>query len=51
MKENYEKVVKNYFENISNTCAAYKIKYVPVSVDEKFEKIITAYLVEKQKFG
>ena len=51
MKENYEKVVKNYFENISNTCAAYKIKYVPVSVDENFEKIITAYLVEKQKFG
>ena len=51
MKESYEKVVKNYFENISNTCSAYKIKYVPVSVDEKFEKIITAYLVEKQKFG
>lgn len=51
MKESYEKVVKNYFENISNTCSAYKIKYVPVSVDEKFEKIITTYLVEKQKFG
>ena len=51
MKENYEKVVKNYFENISNTCSAYKIKYVPVSVDENFEKIITTYLVEKQKFG
>jgi uncharacterized protein (DUF58 family) len=51
MKESYEKVVKNYFENISNTCSAYKIKYVPVSVDENFEKIITAYLVEKQKFG
>ena len=51
MKENYEKVVKNYFENISNTCSAYKIKYVPVSVDEKFEKIMTTYLVEKQKFG
>lgn len=51
MKESYEKVVQNYFENISNTCAAYKIKYVPVSVDEKFEKIITTYLVEKQKFG
>ena len=51
MKESYEKVVKNYFENISNTCSAYKIKYVPVSVDENFEKIITTYLVEKQKFG
>ena len=29
----------------------YQIRYVPVSVDEKFEKIMTTYLVEKQKFG
>ncbi|WP_396150241.1 DUF58 domain-containing protein [Flavobacterium sp.] len=51
MKESYEKVVNTYFENIANTCASYKIKYVPVSVDENFEKILTTYLVEKQKFG
>lgn len=51
VKEAYEKKVKNYFEEISNTCAMYKIKYVPVSVEEKFEKIMTSYLIEKQKFG
>jgi len=51
MKESYEKIVHSYFENISNTCASYKIKYVPVSVDENFEKILTTYLIEKQKFG
>jgi uncharacterized protein (DUF58 family) len=51
MKESYEKIVKTYFENIANTCASYKIKYVPVSVDESFEKILATYLVEKQKFG
>ncbi len=51
VKEDYEKLVETYFEKVANTCALYKIKYVPVSVDEKFEKIMTTYLVEKQKFG
>jgi uncharacterized protein (DUF58 family) len=51
IKTDYEKSVQNYFDKIANTCALYKIKYVPVSVDEYFEKIMTTYLVEKQKFG
>jgi len=51
IKSEYEKLVKNYFDKVANTCALYKIKYVPVSVDEKFEKILTTYLIEKQKFG
>lgn len=51
IKNEYEKLVKNYFDKVANTCAMYKIKYVPVSVDEKFEKILMTYLVEKQKFG
>lgn len=51
IKIEYEKRVKKYFDKVANTCAMYKIKYVPVSVDEKFEKIMTTYLIEKQKFG
>lgn len=51
VKTDYEKVVREYFDKVANTCALYKIKYVPVSVDEKFEKIMTTYLIEKQKFG
>jgi len=51
VKNDYEKLVESYFEKVANTCALYKIKYVPVSVDEKFEKIMTTYLIEKQKFG
>jgi uncharacterized protein (DUF58 family) len=51
IKNDYEKAVNNYFEKVANTCSLYKIKYVPVSVDENFEKIMTTYLVEKQKFG
>lgn len=51
VKNDYEKLVEAYFEKVANTCSQYKIKYVPVSVDEKFEKILTTYLAEKQKFG
>jgi uncharacterized protein (DUF58 family) len=51
IKDEYEKVVESYFKKIADTCMQYRIKYVPVSVDEKFEKILTTYFVEKQKFG
>lgn len=51
VKEEYEKRVEQYFKKVAETCMQYRIKYVPVSVDEKFEKILTTYLVEKQKFG
>jgi uncharacterized protein (DUF58 family) len=51
VKNDYEKLVSNYFQKVANTCSQYKIKYVPVSVAEHFEKIMTTYLAEKQKFG
>ncbi|MEE1897878.1 DUF58 domain-containing protein [Flavobacterium rakeshii] len=51
IKEEYEKRAADYFRKIEETCMQYRIKYVPVSVDEKFEKILITYLVEKQKFG
>lgn len=50
IKTEYENLVQQHFDKIANTCAMYKIKYVPVSVDEKFEKIMATYLVEKQRF-
>lgn len=51
VKEEYEKQVGNYFKKLALTCAHKKIKYIPVSVGESFEKILTTYLIEKQKFG
>ncbi|PWA05648.1 DUF58 domain-containing protein [Flavobacterium psychrotolerans] len=51
VKEIYEKQVELYFKKIALTCAQNKIKYVPVSVNDNFEKILTTYLVEKQSFG
>lgn len=50
-KEEYEKQVNEYFKKIASACVQNKIRYVPVNVGENFEKIITTYLVEKQKFG
>lgn len=51
IKEVYEDKVNAYFKNLAMTCAQNRIKYVPVAVEESFEKILTTYLVEKQMFG
>ncbi len=51
VKQQYEQQVELYFKNIALTCAQNKIKYVPVAVGSDFEKIMTAYLIEKQSFG
>jgi uncharacterized protein (DUF58 family) len=51
VKVEYEKRIETYFKKLSLTCAQNKIKYVPVAVDESFEKILTTYLIEKQNFG
>lgn len=51
VKQEYESKVKDYFKKIALTCSQNKIKYVSVNVGASFEKILTTYLVEKQKFG
>lgn len=50
VKKQYENEVAEYFKKIAATCAQNRIKYVPVSVGNDFEKILTTYLVEKQSF-
>ncbi|WP_034893701.1 DUF58 domain-containing protein [Gillisia sp. Hel_I_29] len=49
-KDSYHEITKNYFKFLQLQCAKYKIKYVLVDVKENFEKILTTYLVERQKF-
>jgi uncharacterized protein (DUF58 family) len=51
VKEEYENGVNTYFKKLALTCSQNKIKYVPVSVADSFEKVLTTYLVEKQIFG
>nr|WP_315133717.1 DUF58 domain-containing protein [uncultured Flavobacterium sp.] len=51
VKQEYEKQVESYFKKLALTCAQNRIQYIPVSVGENFEKIMTTYLIEKQNFG
>jgi uncharacterized protein (DUF58 family) len=51
IKENYENSFKTYLKKVEEVCIMNKIKYVSVDVGDDFEKIITSYLIEKQKFG
>ena len=51
IKEQYEEAVQNYFTELQLRCAQYRIKYVLTDINESFNKILTTYLVERQKFG
>lgn len=51
VKDEYEKGVNSYFKKLALSCAQNKIKYVPISVKDDFEKVLTTYLVEKHNFG
>jgi len=51
VRQAYEKQVDAYFKRLAMTCAQNRIRYVPVSVGDSFEKILLTYLVEKQRFG
>jgi len=51
VKNEYEKEVNNYFKKLALTCSQNKIKYVPVGLEDSFEKVLTTYLVEKHNFG
>ena len=50
VKESYQEMVKKYFAALKLKCAQYGIKYVMADVDENFDKIISTYLIERQKF-
>jgi len=50
VKQNYEKAVSSYFEDIKLKCGQYQIKYVEADINESFNKILTTYMLERQKF-
>lgn len=50
VKKLYEEQAAAYFKKVAMACAQNRIQYVEVAVGENFEKILTTYLVEKQKF-
>ncbi len=50
IKDGYEEAVKDYFKSIRLKCGQYKIKYVEADINKSFDKILTTYMVERQKF-
>jgi len=50
IKSNYELAVETYFKSLRLKCGQYGIKYVEADISTGFEPILTAYMVERQKF-
>lgn len=51
IKDNYQKAVSTYFYDLKMKCLQYGIKYVEADIKKDFDKILTTYLVERQKFA
>ena len=50
VKENYEKAVSQYFEELRLKCGQYRIKYVEADINKNFDNILTTYMVERKNF-
>lgn len=50
VKESYRQAVEEYFARLRLKCAQYGIKYVEADINENFDRILSTYLVERQKF-
>ncbi|UAB76148.1 DUF58 domain-containing protein [Mesoflavibacter sp. SCSIO 43206] len=50
VKENYNKMVEEYFKQLKLKSLQYKIKYVQSDVNQGFNDILTTYMIERQKF-
>jgi uncharacterized protein (DUF58 family) len=50
LQANYEAAIVSYFKDLRMKCGQYKINYVGVDIQEGFDKILTTYMVERQKF-
>ncbi len=50
IKENYRKQVKSMFNDLKLKCMQYKIDYVPVDINEGFEKVLMTYLKRRKMF-
>jgi uncharacterized protein (DUF58 family) len=50
VKNEYKKVVENYFNDLKLKCMQYKIDYVPVDINKGFNQILISYLISRKKF-
>ena len=50
IKDNYEKAVREYFNQLRLKCAQYRIKYVEADINKSFDSILTTFMIERQRF-
>ena len=50
VQDSYKAAVAEYFSGLKLKCAQYGIKYVEADINQNFDKILTTYMVERQKF-
>ena len=50
LQANYTSAIATYFKDLRLRCGQYKINYLGVDIQEGFNKVLTTYLVERQKF-
>jgi len=50
VRQDYKEAVQKYFNELKIKCGQYRIKYIPVNINEDFSTILTSYLIERQKF-
>ena len=50
IKDNYKKAVEDFFYRIKLKCSQYQIKYMQADINEDFNKILTTFMIERQKF-
>ncbi len=50
IRDIYTASIETYFSNLQLRCAQYRIKYIPAVIEKGFSPILTAFLVERQKF-
>jgi len=50
VKDNYEALVGDYFNELRVKCGQNRIKYVEAEINKSFDAILTSYMLERQKF-
>jgi uncharacterized protein (DUF58 family) len=50
IKETYRVAVRDFFEQLRGRCGQYRIKYMPVDIQQDFNVILTTFLLERQLF-
>ena len=50
VKQDYQIIVKKFFNELKLKCLQYKIDYVPVDITEGFEKVLTSFFISRNRF-